>query len=139
MIIENKNKTVLISLITIGIISMLVSNCNARSYSDRLLRYQTGVGSNDDIRYWARAKLVDPNDDIRYWGRRNFRRNNWKAWGRSHYRRDPSQSLGDGLEEESSNEDQITEMIKEIDVLQKQLKNLKTEEERRGRLEKILG
>ena len=88
--------------------------------------------------------------------------------------------LGDGLEEESSNEDQITEMIKEIgkyndvtefsflrmtsdeyydinldlrlwgfaykhafffalDVLQKQLKNLKTEEERRGRLEKILG
>ena len=42
MIIENKNKTVLISLITIGIISMLVSNCNARSYSDRLLRYQTG-------------------------------------------------------------------------------------------------
>merc|ERR1712110_804226 len=130
MIIENKNKTVLISLITIGIISMLVSNCNARSYSDRLLRYQTGVGSNDDIRNWGRQKFqIDPNDDIRYWGRRNFRRNNWKAWGRSHYRRDPSSSLGDDLVKESSNEDQITKMIEEIDVLQKQLKNLKKVEE----------
>ena len=40
MAIQNKNKTFLISFIAIGIIAILVSNCNANPYSPRLLRFK---------------------------------------------------------------------------------------------------